>query len=84
MGETFWQYRQAVPGDPLTAIDWRRSGHSDALFIQQTEWEASQIVSFWTDTAASMQYRGTPDTRTKAERAKILTAAHGDGADQEP
>ena len=25
MGETFWQYRAAHPGDPFSLIDWRRS-----------------------------------------------------------
>lgn len=75
MGETFWQYRQAVPGDPQTAIDWRRSGHSDTLYIRQTEWEAAQTVSFWADCSASMQYRSSPKTRTKAERARLLTLA---------
>lgn len=73
MGETFWQYRQAVPGDPHTAIDWRRSGHSDALYIRQTEWEAAQSVAFWSDCSASMQYRSDPNGRTKAERARLLT-----------
>ena len=24
-GENFWQYRQAVPGDARSAVDWRRS-----------------------------------------------------------
>jgi uncharacterized protein (DUF58 family) len=51
LGENFWQYRQAVPGDARTQIDWRRSGRSDAQFIREMEWEASQTVSLWVDDA---------------------------------
>ena len=48
-GENFWQYRQAVPGDPRSAVDWRRSGKSDQQFIREMEWEAAQTVSIWVD-----------------------------------
>ena len=51
-GENFWQYRQAVPGDPRSAVDWRRSGKSDQQFIREMEWEAAQTVSIWVDDAA--------------------------------
>ena len=50
-GENFWQYRQAVPGDPRSAVDWRRSGKSDQQFIREMEWEAAQTVSIWVDDA---------------------------------
>ncbi|MGM0584353.1 MAG: DUF58 domain-containing protein, partial [Pseudomonadota bacterium] len=57
-GETFWQYRQAMPGDPATAIDWRRSARaSRQLYIREMEWEAAQTVSIWADDARSMDYR---------------------------
>ena len=36
-GENFWQYRQAVPGDARSQVDWRRSGKSDAQFIAWRE-----------------------------------------------
>jgi uncharacterized protein (DUF58 family) len=73
-GENFWQYRQAVPGDPRTAVDWRRSGKSDQQFIREMEWEAAQTVSLWVDNAQSMDYRD-PDnsrSRSKYERAALL------------
>jgi len=35
-GETFWQYRQAQPGDAMQAIDWRRSGRSDEVFVRES------------------------------------------------
>lgn len=76
-GETFWQYRQAMPGDPATSIDWRRSARSEQLFIREMEWEAAQTVSLWADDARSMDYRSKDAPRTKGERAKLLTLALG-------
>ncbi|MEO0999620.1 MAG: DUF58 domain-containing protein [Pseudomonadota bacterium] len=74
-GETFWQYRQALPGDPLPAIDWRRSGRSDHLYIREMEWEAAQSVSFWVDDSLAMDYRSDASPRTKGERARVLMLA---------
>ena len=76
-GETFWQYRQAMPGDPATAIDWRRSGRSDAHYIREMEWEAAQTVSIWADPARSMDYVSDHAPRTKGERARLLALALG-------
>ena len=78
-GENFWQYRQAVPGDPRSAVDWRRSGKSDQQFIREMEWEAAQTVAIWVDDAQSMDYRD-PDAvdfraRSKFERAALLALA---------
>ena len=74
-GENFWQYRQAVPGDPRSMVDWRRSGRSDAQFIREMEWEAAQTVSVWVDEALSMDYRGPDSPRTKRERAALIALA---------
>ncbi|MFT7390645.1 MAG: hypothetical protein ACI9ZH_000869 [Paracoccaceae bacterium] len=74
-GETFWQYRQAMPGDPATAIDWRRSGRSDHMFIREMEWEASQTVSLWADMSQGMNWRSDLAQRTKRQRAALLTLA---------
>ena len=74
-GETFWQYRQAVPGDVQTAVDWRRSGRSDHLYIREMEWEAAQTVSIWADDAAAMDYKGPKAQRTKRDRAILLSLA---------
>jgi uncharacterized protein (DUF58 family) len=75
-GENFWQYRQAVPGDPRSAVDWRRSGKSDLQFIREMEWEAAQTVSLWVDDAQSMDYRAEGSPRSKGERAALLALAH--------
>ena len=77
-GENFWQYRQAVPGDPRSAVDWRRSGKSDQQFIREMEWEAAQTVSLWVDDAQSMDYRDPTENsraRSKGERAALLALA---------
>jgi uncharacterized protein (DUF58 family) len=74
-GEDFWQYRQAMPGDARTQIDWRRSGRSDNQYIREMEWEAAQTISLWVDDARSMDYRGTPSARSKHERASLLALA---------
>lgn len=74
-GETFWQYRQAQPGDPMQAIDWRRSGRSDELFVRETEWETAQTVWLWPDDAASMRFRSKTAPVTKAERATVFALA---------
>ena len=75
VGETFWQYRRASPGDPLGAIDWRRSARSDAVFVRETEWEAAQTVRIWCDRSAAMGYRSEAATLSKADRAAELAAA---------
>lgn len=71
-GEDFWQFRQALPGDPASAIDWRRSGRGDALFLRDREWETAQTVSIWADAAQSMNFKGPDSDRTKGERARLL------------
>ena len=73
MGEEFWQYRQAIPGDAAGAIDWRRSGRSDTAFVRQTEWSAAQTVTLNVDPALSMDY---PEHgESKRTRAAVLACA---------
>lgn len=74
-GESFWQYRQAVPGDARSMVDWRRSGRSDSQYIREMEWESSQTVSIWVDDALSMEYRSADTRRSKLERASLLALA---------
>lgn len=76
-GENFWQYRQAVPGDPRSSVDWRRSGKSDQQFIREMEWEAAQTVAIWVDDALSMDFRNAEHfkARSKYERASLLALA---------
>ena len=74
-GETFWQYRAAQPGDSLGQIDWRRSARSDRLFVREMEWEAAESLVIWCDRARSMDFRSEGLDWTKAERARLLSAA---------
>lgn len=76
-GETFWQYRQAMPGDPQTAIDWRRSARSDHVFIREMEWDAAQTVWVWRDDSLAMDYQSGAAPRSKIERASLLALALG-------
>ncbi len=75
MGDDFWQYRVARPGDSLRAIDWRRSARSDQAFVQEREWQAAQSVVLWVDAAQSMDFSGDKNRPVKADRAKVLALA---------
>lgn len=76
IGETFWQYRPATPGDPLPSVDWRRSARSErTLYVRETEWEAAQTVWLWCDRSQAMTYSSGGDLPSKGERAAELTAA---------
>ena len=75
IGETFWQYRRAEPGDDQNDIDWRRSAGSDELYIRETEWEAAESALIWCDRAQSMNFRSDAVEWTKADRARLLSMA---------
>jgi len=74
-GETFWQFRQYQPGDPVPRIDWRESAKSMRLYIRETEWEAAQSVWLWRDSSASMDYASGAAAPTKQARADLLLLA---------
>lgn len=75
MGEEFWQYRPAQPGDPLRMIDWRRSARSDTHFVREREWQAAQSATFWIDPGRSMDFAGATGRETKRARAQGLALA---------
>lgn len=75
MGDAFWQYRAAQPGDHARAIDWRRSARSDTHFVAEKEWQAAQSVSFWVDRGASMRFASTRNLPEKHDRAALLAFA---------
>lgn len=79
-GDSFWQFRHFVPGDPLARIDWRQSAKSgrpapEGWFIRETEWEAAQTVCLWRDGSASMYWRSRGAPVEKQERAGLLLLA---------
>ncbi len=75
MGDEFWQYRPATPGDEARSIDWRRSARSDAHFVQEKEWQAAQSVLLWVDDAQSMRFSSDTDLPDKGGRARLLAMA---------
>src|SRR5271155_5372701 len=79
-GETFWQFRQYMPGDAASRIDWRESAKSQRLYVRETEWEAAQSVWLWRDASASMDYSSAgyiagADWPAKRDRAELILVA---------
>ena len=74
VGETFWQFRPAVPGDPARSLDWRRSARSDGSYVRQTEWEAPQTVRLWCDASRAMEFSA-GDRAPKSDRARLVSLA---------
>ncbi|TNF20124.1 MAG: DUF58 domain-containing protein [Rhodobacteraceae bacterium] len=75
MGDDFWQYRPAQPGDRRRSIDWRRSAKSDGTYVREREWQIAQSVMLWVDQAASMRFASTKDLPEKGDRARLLAMA---------
>lgn len=75
VGETFWQYRQYEPGDPLRMIDWRQTAKSSRVYIRELEWAAAQTVWLWRDMSPSMVYRSDRKVPEKRDRADVLLLA---------
>lgn len=71
-GDTFWQFRRYMTGDPASAVDWRQSAKSRHLFVRETEWEGAQSTWLWRDTSPSMQYSSNGNLMTKSFCADML------------
>lgn len=74
-GDSFWQYRPVLPGEPVTRIDWRQSARSERAFVRETEREAAQTVCLWCDPTPSMHWRSDPGLPRKSDRAALLALA---------
>lgn len=79
-GDSFWQFRRYVTGDPVTRIDWRQSAKSgrpvpEGWFVRETEWEAAQTIYLWRDGSASMRWRSRAAELEKRDRASVLLLA---------
>lgn len=77
-GETFWQYRMLTPGEPAAAIDWRRSGRDNRVYVREREWEASHTIWLWIDRSASMGFSSSLAQAPKVDRAIVLGLALAD------
>lgn len=76
-GDSFWQYRQLMPGESITRIDWRQSARSSRAYVRETEWEAAQTVCLWVDRSASMEWRSNDLLPSKRARAELLLLSLG-------
>ncbi|HEX5233033.1 MAG TPA: DUF58 domain-containing protein [Bradyrhizobium sp.] len=74
-GESFWQYRRFVSGEPSQSVDWRRSARDDHLYVREQEWEAAHTVWLWPDRSPSMAFASARARDSKLERALIVTFA---------
>jgi uncharacterized protein (DUF58 family) len=79
-GDSFWQFRPYVSGDPINRIDWRQSARSgreapQGWLVRQTEWDAAQTVHLWRDRSESMAWRSPGVAVDKRERADLLLLA---------
>jgi uncharacterized protein (DUF58 family) len=77
-GETFWQFRQFVPGETASDIDWRRSARDDHYYVREKEWEAAHMVWLWADLSRSMTLRSRLAPVPKRDRALVLLLALAD------
>lgn len=74
-GESFWQYRRFVSGEPAQNVDWRRSARDDHLYVREQEWEAAHTIWLWPDRSLSMAFASKGARDSKLERALIVTFA---------
>lgn len=75
MGNDFWQYRPARPGDSRRMIDHRRSARGDLQYVREREWQVAQSVLLWVDRGASMRFASAGDLPPKIDRARLLGLA---------
>lgn len=74
-GESFWQFRRYMAGDPVERIDWRQTAKTDAVYVRETEWESAQTVWLWRDASPSMAWASRPEFPEKKARAELLLMA---------
>jgi len=74
-GESFWQYRRFVSGEPSQNVDWRRSARDDHLYVREQEWEAAHTVWLWPDRSPSMAFASKQARDSKLERGLIVSFA---------
>jgi len=77
-GETFWQFRPFISGEPSSRVDWRRSAREERAFVREREWEAAHTVWIWFDRSPSMQFASSLALVSKIDRAALLALAFAD------
>src|SRR5438874_12497933 len=74
-GESFWQYRRFMSGEPARRVDWRRSARDGILYVREQEWEASHTVWLWPDRSPSMVFRSDLAQESKLDRTLVIAFA---------
>lgn len=74
-GESFWQFRPFLSGEPAHRVDWRRSARDEHLYVREREWEAPHTLWLHADLSASMAYHSPLGPVTKRDRALLLLLA---------
>ena len=70
----FAEYRQYLPGDDLSTLDWKVYARSDRHYVKKFEEETNLECHLLLDVSASMAYRGGASL-SKLEYASILAAS---------
>ena len=70
----FAEYRQYLPGDDLSTLDWKVYARSDRHYVKKYEEETNLEGHLLLDTSASMGYRGGAPM-TKLEYGSVLAAS---------
>ena len=70
----FTEYRQYLPGDDLSTLDWKVYARSDRHYVKKFEEETNLECHILLDQSASMNYRGAAPM-TKLEYGSVLAGA---------
>jgi uncharacterized protein (DUF58 family) len=70
----FAEYRQYMPGDDLSTLDWKVFARSDRHYVKKFEEETNLDCHLVLDVSASMAYRGGAPM-TKLEYGSVLAAS---------
>jgi len=70
----FAEYRQYLPGDDLSTLDWKVYARTDRHFIKKFEEETNLECHLLLDVSASMAYRGAA-AMSKMEYGSVLAAS---------
>jgi uncharacterized protein (DUF58 family) len=70
----FAEYRQYLPGDDLSTLDWKVFARTDRHYVKKFEEETNLECHLLLDVSASMAYRGAAPM-TKMEYGSVLAAS---------
>ncbi len=71
----FAEYRQYIPGEPVTHLDWRVYAKSDRHYLRVFAEETNLRATLLVDCSRSMTYTADPGRPSKLECARLLAAA---------